>query len=494
MSHAKENSEAPRLPWAEIGAWVAAAFLFRVVFLWVLDRVVDSADAIHYLGVAKAFAAGAFTEWDATIPVLYPGLVALASAVLGDLETAGRVVSLLASSLLVVPVYLLALRLFGRNTARVSAAFLIIWPWLVDYGSRIAPEAVAVTLWFTALLCLARCVRSGRWWIAAAVAAFLALHLVRPEGFFLWLVTPGAVAILCWRDERARWTRLVPFVLASVGCLVAYALFMRYAAGEATLSYRVRDPAATVNFLLERSADIVRTFRTLAFDVFPVMIGPYLLVFAGVGLFAPSKRARDLRLELMVGFFCGAQFGLAVLSAHAEPRYLMPIVVAALVWAARGIAIVTRQAQGLPYGRWLAPLPLLGLVFLGLLGNAFTLLPEYTGPMPQQSREYKYAGQWMKANLEPGLVITRKPQVGFYADMPTVGPEPDFTVADVVARAHKGDARYVVIDERYTAQLVPGLRALLDPANAPPELSLLRDDLSPYEGARIVVYAVVPGS
>jgi hypothetical protein len=40
--------------------------------------------------------------------------------------------------------------------------------------------------------------------------------------------------------------------------------------------------------------------------------------------------------------------------------------------------------------------------------------------------------------------------------------------------------------------MIPSLEALLDPANAPDGLRLLKADLSPYPAARIVIYEVVP--
>ena len=66
------------------------------------------------------------------------------------------------------------------------------------------------------------------------------------------------------------------------------------------------------------------------------------------------------------------------------------------------------------------------------------------------------------------------------------------TCDEAIARARHAGARYIVIDERYTAQMAPALQPLLNPENAPPSLSLLRADLSPYAKARIVIYRLSP--
>ena len=176
------------------------------------------------------------------------------------------------------------------------------------------------------------------------------------------------------------------------------------------------------------------------------------------------------------------------------PRYIMTVVVALSLWSARGMAVLTRQAAGLSYGRWLKTLPVGIVVMTFALGTAASLASEYGAAMPGLPREYKIAGRWMKDNLEPGLILCRKPQVGYYAGMPTSGPAADDGPEDAVARAKDIGARYLVIDERYTVSIVPGLRPLLDPSQAPRELKLLKADLSPWAGARIVVYEVVaPG-
>ena len=127
-----------------------------------------------------------------------------------------------------------------------------------------------------------------------------------------------------------------------------------------------------------------------------------------------------------------------------------------------------------------------------MIGLAANILSEFVSGMPRTPREYRIAGQWMRDELEPGYVISRKPQVGFYAEMPSIGPDSGDDSTSVVAFAKEIGARYLVVDERYSVTIVPGLRPLLDPARAPDTLKLIRDDLSPYAGARVVIYEFVP--
>jgi len=231
-----------------------------------------------------------------------------------------------------------------------------------------------------------------------------------------------------------------------------------------------------------------------------LMVGWFLWLFAGAGLFCveptpavpgSATRPRNVRFELMVLYFAFIQWAIVLPVVSPAPRYLMTFVVAVSLWSARGMAIVGGMAAGLPRTRWLRFAPVTAMALLMLFHATAAIGGEYLGPMPEQPIEYKIAGRWMQSTLEPGLILTRKPQVGYYAGMPTTGPALDDTVEAALARGREAKARYLVVDERYTAQLVPGLRTLLDPANAPPGLRLISEDLSPYPGARVVIYEFV---
>lgn len=496
MSAVQARLERSELPGPDIMLFLGGACVFRVLFWLAMGRVIDSADAIHYIEAARHLAQGDLWGIDPKIPLLYPLFGAVLSLFARDLELACRLVSLIASGLLVIPVYVLARDLHGRASARVAALIVVIWPWLADYGSRVSTEALACTLWFLAIWLLVRALRRGGAWPAIAALAFFALHLARPEGVVIFLAAFPAAAILCVRDERAKASRLIPFALVGCALLVLYVLFMYRLTGAPTLSYRAgflvedlevssqqRAVTGTVLLFVKTSADTL-------FNVLPIMLGPVLLVFLGVGLFHSSERGRDVRLELCMLLFAGVQWATSLTVLSPAPRYLMATLVALSLWSARGMVIVTRQAANLRWGRVLRPLPVTALVMTMAFGTAVTLASEHLGRRPRQPREYKVAGHWMKANLEPGLILTRKPQVGYYANMPTTGPALDDTVETAVARAREVGARYVVVDERYTAQIIPPLEALLDPAQAPPDLRPLHELVPDYPEARVLIYEV----
>ena len=495
-------------PGRDAALFLLAALAFRGCFWFAMPRVIDSADAVHYLGVAEHFRAGDFFGYDLKIPVLYPLLGALFSLFLPDVETACQAVSLAASALLVIPVYFLSRELHGQSAARVAAVIVVIWTWLADYASRVSTEALACTVWFLAVWLFARGLRRGGVWPVAAASLFFALHLARPEGTFLLLAAFPAAAILCLGDDRgarkasappARARRLVPFAVTCAFLLAAYGGYLWHLTGTFTINYRTQYIAGDVqlaNAVLSPKGtllDFIRTTSDTLFSVLPTMLGPVLVLFMGVGLFQPSERHRDTRLELYLLFFAAAQWGVSLSVRSPAPRYLMAVIVALSLWSARGTVLVGRQAATLSWGRWLKPLPVVAIVAPMLFGTAVTLGAEHLGRRPREPREYKAAGLWMKEHIEPALVFTRKPQVGYYADMPTTGPAPEDTLDAAIDRARKAGARYFVVDERYTTQLVPALKPLLDPVQAPPDLRLLHEEKPPYPDARVVVYEIIGG-
>lgn len=472
----------------------AAALFLRLIYLFLIGRVIDMPDAIHYIDMARLFASGEASSFDENLPVLYPALGAAMHRIVNDWEHAFWTVSLLFSTLLVIPVYLLARELFGQWSARIAALTLCLWPWLTDYASRIAPESVSIFFWFLSILLLHRAIERGRAWPVAAALSLFALHLTRPEGTFILLAAPVGGLILAYGRERTHLLRLAMFTLTALLLLAAYAALMYALVGTATVSYRAPMSGDLFDYFRRGGTEFVRTFMRLFFNELPVMLGPILLLFLGVGVFRSSERPRALRLEFLILFFCCVQFGLTLANFAPAPRYIMPIVVALSLWSARGMELVTRQTIASNAPRWLRLAPVGVMATAMLIGSLSDVTGQYLGEMPRMPREYKIAGQWMKENLEPGYVISRKPQVGYYANMPTTGPPADARPEDLVEMARTLGARYVVIDERYTASLVPGLRPLLDPEKAPATLKLHRADLSPYPGARIVIYEIVaPG-
>jgi hypothetical protein len=280
------------------------------------------------------------------------------------------------------------------------------------------------------------------------------------------------------------------FAAVAIVLMLAHAAYMHGLIGRWTVNYRV----GFIGDRPEGSSVLVELGRTLVAmtgDVPAVMLGPLLWALFGIGLAAPRRHGDSrLRAEGIVLYLAAVQWLVVIPVLSPAPRYLMSAFVALSMWSARGIEQVSDRIAG--RARRAGVLPLAAVLFWMVIHLAAAVAVEHRsrGGLPAQPWEYKLAGEWMRENLEPGVILSRKPQVGFYAEMPTVGMASDATLDQILAQAREVKARYVVVDERYSVGLVPALRPLLEPGKAPAELRLVRADVSPYVGGRVVIYRV----
>ena len=477
-------------PWRDVLVLTLLAALYRFFFVWAMPRAIDSPDAIGYLRFAQSMAGLEGGVANTNLPLLYPLLCAPLMALGVEAEWAGRIVALIAGLMLIPAVYFVALPLFGRTAARIACVAVALWPWLADYAWRISPDGLALTLWFASFALLIRAMRVGGPWAIAAGLCFFALHLARPEGSFLFLGSIVPAALLA-PDRAALVRRFAPLAGVTLAGIALQALVMRIVAGSTAVNTRVTNPARSIEYVLvERGTEAAQALFTLAFETLPLMVGPYLFLFAGVALLLPSKM-RDGRAELALLAFAAGHVALAGMSTYAEPRYILAPVVAVSLWGARGI-VMSASAMLVGDARRWAVLPIAGLLAWQALTTALTVLPEHLGRLPRMPHEYRIAGEWLRDNAEPGVIITRRTQIAFYAGMTATGPGETEPLPDLIARAQRLGARYLVVDERHGVAASPALRPLLDPANAPPSLRLLTADVSPYANGRVVIYEILP--
>ncbi len=496
----------------DVIALLAIAVLIRGAFAMGAPRVLESADAIHYIEAAKHLAAGEFAQVAPGVPILYPLLAAVAHAAAPDWETACIVISFLASILLVPLAYGLALDLHGSRAARLAGLTVAMWPWLVDYAGRIGPDALGCTLWFASVWLLARGTRRGGIYLFGAALTFVALAFTRAEGVFLLPTALVAAVVFLRPRDRADLSRLGRFAAAAVILMFLCAAASTHVLGHAPIGYRVfrilQDWGVTPFEVArmragEAGAEAViaqyvlipfarTTFKTL-FDVLPIMLGPVFMTFLGVGLLSAWQSAsqpRDLPLEGFVLALAAAHWLLTLPVLSPEPRYLMSPLAVLSLWSIRGVLLVSADARGHRHGRWLSRVPAGVLLATLALGLGTMAAADRMRSTPGEPLEYKLAGGWMKENLAPGLIFTRKPQIGYYAGMPSTGPDLDDSVDKAVVRARNAGVRYFVVDERYTAKMAPALEPLLEPANAPPSLKYLKS-FAPFPQGRVTIYQLV---
>jgi 4-amino-4-deoxy-L-arabinose transferase-like glycosyltransferase len=149
-------------------------------------------------------------------PPLFPFLIAAFSFLTHQVETAGRLVSVLMGTLLVAQVYLIAARLYGHQVAKVAGALAAIHPLILTYSTAVYCEVTFAALVLTGVFWSQQCYggRQLRTFLLAGFFYGLA-YLTRPEACLYPLLTVVIVLGVQLLSDR----RCLPRV-AFYGCLL----------------------------------------------------------------------------------------------------------------------------------------------------------------------------------------------------------------------------------------------------------------------------------
>ena len=479
---------------------LAVAFALR---LGVAARMpIIEVDGAYWCGLGATMAhsnwqGGLHTAW----PPLYPTLIAGVLPYLGGggalaqvrLEWAARLVSVVAGTLLLLPLGSLSRRLLPGKWARAVLLVAAVHPRLVEYSAAALAESVFTLAVVGGIAALARGVEpkpspesgSAGWQVMAGVCfgfGFLARPEALPLGLGLWLAS--------WlvrgrtRPPGTRRSRVRPdFALAMIVVCMPWLIFLHHRTGGWTLGekgtynfWRAHREAHARHFpppealprRVNRSPEIappprpgeVRPFEilrrepgavlgkslrqlgTLLVSTYPVTIGWPVALLALAGFLVPRAG------PWWVVWMPMAIAPLLLAPFSVDRRFLVPMVPLALPLAAAALAALGGRWRG-----WPAP-ALTAVLATGLLAYALGI-PARADRAP----ELRDAGAWVREawrreGKESGrpVVMARKPYVAFYsggliADLIDAPPESiladarrtgvDILVAD--ARAARGD-------------------------------------------------------
>jgi len=353
------NPEADRLTPVDVGGrtfdhrdWVliALAVLLAAAVRLVFFGGIYSPDELNTLRNAAGWWAGRFELKDAlflhdTRPLMFVP-VAWSFAALGVSEGAALLWPFVASLVVVVLVYLLARRLFGRETAAYAAFCAAFFPLLAQEATRLLPGVVMNLLIALCALffVVSEQVEKRRWiWLAASGAAYGAIQMAGELGIILGCMFLAAAIV--WRRHRV-WT----YWPAIVGFAGVTALFVLY------------QWAATGNplFKLDLSRQVYAQVRTAAphqplyytkLMLAPLVGGGGVFYLAGIGcvagLLGRQRRAMFIALWIAVTWAL-LDFGSVSLTEYRqlskEVRYFSVVSIPSVVLAGYGMAWIRRMA------------------------------------------------------------------------------------------------------------------------------------------------------
>ncbi len=488
-------------------AWVlllAVAIAARLSMLR-LDQVVHS-DSVWYAVMGVNFGRGAgLADWFGR-PVtfwspLYPVVLGLVWRLVADIETAGRLVSLVSGLFCVGLVYVLGRHVYDERTAWLGALLTALVPQLALQSIWMLSEALYTFLVLAAFATMLASFRRAYWAAATGVLVGLAV-LARPEALAYGAVFAAAY-LGAWAVKRrpSYLVRLAGMVALFVVAVAPYAWWLHSVTGvwaitakgdvNFAVDYLGWEVVERQHFTLSADGTHIGGFEATRFDFFGYALEhpsqvlshwretflqysseffnvgrPWFLPLALLGLLGDRWEEKRGRRWLLVSAVSPV-VGLSLL--HADSRFVTPFLPYLCLWCARGSTVLFGWFQSSLPGarRWLSSwgpgrfgfaLSLLLVLWMAplYLADRTSGFDPYNEPL-----EIKHAGQWIRENYGPGQVImSRRLQVAFYAE----GKLLELPVGDVGAvlkYARSNGARFLVVDSRTVPSQRPDLAPLL---------------------------------
>ena len=530
-----------------IAAIIVAAFLLRLELTHSLPRMVkwDESDYL-LLGRNLVTGHGYTTGFEPEIhhPPFFPLITGAIYLAVGDLEKSSDIAYALFGGLMLLPIFVLARRIYGYPTAYLAAILLAIYPVLtvvgLYWGTMLEP--LYIFLLFGALVTWLIGMEERRPGMMAVAGMMFAMgFLTRPEpvvyfGIF-FLVS------LFWRFRNlvAKGTRLrlcASFVVAFLLTAAPYLVYMHAQTGHWTLSekgpitwqqgsYILKDDWVGFDWVYTRldssghqvyynsperekwsligtilsdpKAFIARTYESARIlghlALSNNFVIPLLLPFVVISLTHKAWDRRRLGYEVFLTSAFLIQAAVILPFANLLLRYLVPVIPVFLIWTANGAVaagVWLRDSAEACWGRALKP----ALSACVLCLPAAAAVAEIIHVTPDVARReiehekfgYKFAAQWLKKNSSPdAIVLADDSNVTVYGERRKIfSPHCDLTHLMSYARYHKAD--YLLTNETMLLKIRRELSIILDKGT--PELELVFSYKEPNE--RTLLYRILP--
>lgn len=476
-------------------------------------------DGVDYVTLSGYLTGGyvraAINAWT---PPLYPILIFLSSTIVGDHESAGRLVSVVSGSLLVIPVFFLLRRAYDRRTATWGAVLTTLHPLFIYYSTQVLTEATYTLCFFCLVFAGWQALTTKRTRYFALTGLMVGVcYLLRAEAFgfiFLLLAVTLAAGLA---DKTVSKKHLLMNCLALAACFIVliapYLIHLRIENGFWTISAKLSGHLWQGNRGLDDNA--VKLVEYPLMPSFPVMFTqfakavrselellnfvfpPTFVALAALGLFGNIWTRERARFELyLLLFLIAALVGYAITLPNV--RFFVPLVPLTLGWVMRGAFTIegwvrkTLLRTGVDKHRRFAQLPfipiLIGILVLSVMPLFFYLM---RGDKWHDYNGQKQAAIWIKEHHTGGQprIMAAVPIAAHYAggirlDSLALQDEP---YEALLQRAHHEGADYILVNERDVSrmQLWPLLEENLDH----PGLQQVYK-VTPAPGHKILVYAV----
>ena len=448
-------------------ALVALAFVLRAL-LAAMTPVIGG-DAAAYLLFAREIGEGVWsTSLEAGLHPCFPVAIVSADALLGDLEFSGYGVSVLFSSLALVPFYALVRDIGGRRLAVLSGAFFGCLPRFILEHADIMTEGLFHFLFVTSVMLGWFGATRGKilWYAAAGLAGGLAF-LTRPEGIYTPIACVGVTVLGLFearhRGTRVPYERLAKVLLAVVlFAVVAYPLlsWIREHSGKWRVSHR---PSIDyVERWVEPGTGRVGSAKTprepgwgkalpdFGYEILKASM--WMVLMAVPGIVVARRRLNPFGSVYLACLALGyslVPLGARVTGYIVSERHLMMPVLFLLPFVSLGFLAVFERlaARGNPRRVAVAAAIVLGVLLCGMAVRA--VRPRRVAYLP-----LKDAAAWLSTRIEADAVVhSNMLRASYYLDTPILHvPIPLEDLKDLSL----GEREYVFLDEAHLRRTTPG--------------------------------------
>ncbi len=476
MTEPESSSRDPARTWPD-NRWLlviaAVALVIRLLWLWTHGAVIENEGAAYARLAENVFAGNDYVSntggRNTIFPPLYPIAIGLVAFVVGNAELAARLVSLVSGVALIWPVYGITRYLGGRRCALIAACLAAASGVLVALSGSAYSESSYLLLLTAAIYFTCRVFESGALRDALeAGVIFGAAYLIRPEAVvFAGLAILFVIGNAMVARKGRRQTMLV---IASIGVSAALLATPYVAWLSVNSGYFRWEGKSLINGLTGDRMSQGMTYQEAAYGLGPNMEphGPYLVdqfdlvaydrsgiaLALSTVLTDPAPRLVDIAREFaspsgaggpilallaVIGLLtallvrahrvqklylaaAGVAYVVILLSLqHRWDRFVFPLMLLALPWAANGISVIGiaagRLADGRPAGAaWrravVTSVAVVGIALMSLLSFRYAgALGEFT---QSGATDMKAAGLWLR-DRQPATVMGMGGVVPYYA-------------------------------------------------------------------------------
>lgn len=442
-------------------------------------------DAILYIKSAKLYSVGNYVEGFNLFPrSIFPLFIVFAQKIFGDWVRAGQWVSTFFGALAVVPLYLLARRIFNEKIALVGAFFYILCPSLVRDSAEVLRETPFIFFYITALWLGYEGIREKRVWVIGLTGVLILLACsIKDYGIMLFI---SLILFLCWYLVKRQVAPGKAFLLCFTLLASVIVVFILLGIDLGYKGFNIRAPilsraesgfmgvthqGATISGLKremeglefsqrgKRLFDLAvdNRFALYSYHFLKKMVYAFNIILFILFLFGLiRRRIIPYRMdEFLLFTIYAVYFPLVFLylsyTFFLQTKSIFPLLVPSLIWSGVGFEEVKERVTD-----WLRRQSILSkrlevqhTGFLILILIAISMLALAWAPHRKDKMGFKEIGTWLKNNGYAHSIIVGQEdfdRLAFYADSEFI-QLPKGKYEEIIKFARERKANLLIIDK-----------------------------------------------